>query len=329
MHDSMSESITTTNEVLENFGMAEGESGVDMPSCLRYIMEETKNRASVMQPEAERMKDSGLVSTICFFQSRGILATFVCKCGCGSEISVETLQPGTSSSGEQQDHSGGNGFGHGDYQPATQTVASAPMPVFSPAEQSLYTPPAKIAQHVMQPQVMQSQAMQPQAMQPQTMQPQNTRNQNTRKEKRKVKNKHFFQNKRLSFGAKDGHGQSVPHGFQESAGSSGQFDADQSGIRTSGGQSNYMPPAGVSGQVGPRQTVPFNTSGGFQIRRANNSGNQPNFQQQSGQVRPRLPGTSSTRGTYTMTDRGSAFVTTAVRGPSPSVWKNPRYTGPN
>ena len=37
-HDSLSEGVSTTNDILSNFGMAEDENGLDIPACIRILM---------------------------------------------------------------------------------------------------------------------------------------------------------------------------------------------------------------------------------------------------------------------------------------------------
>ena len=99
-HDALEEGIAVTNSVLENFGMGEGENGVDIPSLLRQMYEDTRmsghaeNELDVVEP-TENMETVGMDmgdfvfgAKECFFVSKGKAATFVCKCGCGACVCV-------------------------------------------------------------------------------------------------------------------------------------------------------------------------------------------------------------------------------------------------
>ena len=80
---SLSEGINTTNDTLACFGMAEGEDHLDIPSCLKTVVE---NMAGGGQGDFPQV-----VPGVCYFLSSGMVATYVCKCKCGSEIQYDSI----------------------------------------------------------------------------------------------------------------------------------------------------------------------------------------------------------------------------------------------
>ena len=125
-HDALEEGIAVTNSVLENFGFGENENGVDLPSLLKQLYEDsrTKGRAedaleAVVPTEGLDDGDIGVNDYVfgskeCFFAARGKPATFVCKCGCGACVCVSpadtTVSASISTSGVMEKADKGSSF---------------------------------------------------------------------------------------------------------------------------------------------------------------------------------------------------------------------------
>ena len=110
--DSLSEGVSTTNDVLGNFGMAEDENSVDIPACIKSLV--TLSQQAVDSPLPEDAGSTG-VAQGCYYLSRQMLATLVCKCGCGFELQADNSLPGPGNGGQvpapvpqQVVHLGGN-----------------------------------------------------------------------------------------------------------------------------------------------------------------------------------------------------------------------------
>ena len=78
--NSMSEDIKVMKNSLENFGIDEDEEGVNIPDVLLTLKDLAGSNSS---PEGPK------VAQCCYFQSREILAIYVCTCGCGHEVQVD------------------------------------------------------------------------------------------------------------------------------------------------------------------------------------------------------------------------------------------------
>ena len=99
-HDALEEGIAVTNSTLENFGLGENENGVDIPSLLKQLYEDSRTSGRTLNAledtaPTESLDEDGLDvndyvlgSKECFFVARGKSATFVCKCGCGACVCV-------------------------------------------------------------------------------------------------------------------------------------------------------------------------------------------------------------------------------------------------
>ena len=147
VHDSLDEGVTTTNDVLHQFGLSEGENGVDIPSAINKIVEGfTNSRDENLESET-----SCSVSA-CFFQERQKVAVYVCKCGCKREVFVE---PTAEIAAEE----------HGDYGEMEELFVKEEVAVLSqvasnadlsdslPAtSQLMHTPVAKNEGHYVNPQ---------------------------------------------------------------------------------------------------------------------------------------------------------------------------------
>ena len=98
-HDSLSEGVSTTNDILNNFGMAEDENALNIPACIRILMERSEalmgaQLAAPSPAPATSLAPASVGRGVgdCYFLQHKVVATFVCKCGCGYEIQAEHTQ---------------------------------------------------------------------------------------------------------------------------------------------------------------------------------------------------------------------------------------------
>ena len=92
VHDSISETVTATRDVLENFGMTESDDdAVDIPASLQLVL---TSLSSLPAPAVVDHASGGVspVDTLCFYKTRGMMALYVCKCGCQHVVVVDTKE---------------------------------------------------------------------------------------------------------------------------------------------------------------------------------------------------------------------------------------------
>ena len=96
-HESLSSGIMVTNNTLNHFGFADDETAVNVPVCLQTLL----TASPKIGPQ------------ICYYLSQQIVATFVCKCGCGIEVQLDQSQDtsGNACAGGNGSDLGGQVFG--------------------------------------------------------------------------------------------------------------------------------------------------------------------------------------------------------------------------
>ena len=90
--ESLSEGLMTIENTLASFGMTEEEESIDIPACMRSLVEKRKGGSSF----------PGQGPRSCTFIDNKEIATFVCMCGCGREMKVDHQVPTAGFHGQER-----------------------------------------------------------------------------------------------------------------------------------------------------------------------------------------------------------------------------------
>ena len=96
--DSLSEGLSTIEDTMASYGMAEDEDKLDIPSSLRTLVKSARSNARADDvggdgDGAVPVDDHEQRSSLCYYISHSMVATFTCKCGCGHEVQFEPTGP--------------------------------------------------------------------------------------------------------------------------------------------------------------------------------------------------------------------------------------------
>ena len=84
---SVCDGVSRIHEVLETFGLAEGEEAVNIPESLKYVFNITRIHAQSMRTP---VRDEPAENDECWYNTTGTNPVYTCKCGCGLEVSEST-----------------------------------------------------------------------------------------------------------------------------------------------------------------------------------------------------------------------------------------------
>ena len=108
--DSLSEGLSTIEDTMASYGMAEDEEKLDIPSSIKTLVETAQRSVEAGDGDvagAVPAPDQEQKSSLCYYLSHHVAATFICKCGCGHEVQFEPTGP---SIGSGSSHTTQQGF---------------------------------------------------------------------------------------------------------------------------------------------------------------------------------------------------------------------------